>query len=336
MKSEGIKFKLDNIYNIFNNSNSPSTERNTENDYLSSQEFENDADYWKNYLSDIGNYVRFHNIKSDVYKSMKLQFKNERYIDFLKKHSVSRFEFITAIFSLYLSRIDRTEGCLLKTMISDDLSYKNTILKIEYLKDSTFIDYLNEVKEVLSDAVKHTNVDIINYVEDIVSYYSIYDFSDMGDISILNGKDSALTLNIYSDSLELIYNCDLFSDIYMKHMADNIESLIAAAVNDSSQHINRINILSGDEISLLSKFSKGKTVEVDEDKTLSKAFREHATAEPESLAVDDGVNRVTYGELEHSSNSIAYDLQDNYNIGLGSNVALMLPETIIFRNWLWH
>ena len=330
MKSEGIKFKLDNIYNIFNNSNSPSTERNTENDYLSSQEFENDADYWKNYLSDIGNYVRFHNIKSDDYKSVKLQFKNERYIDFLKKHSVSRFEFITAIFSLYLSRIDRTEGCLLKTMISDDLSYKNTILKIEYLKDSTFIDYLNEVKEVLSDAVKHTNVDIINYIEDIVSYYSIYDFRDMGDISILNGKDSALTLNIYSDSLELIYNCDLFSDIYMKHMADNIESLIAAAVNDSSQPLNKINILSSDEISLLSKFSKGKTVEVDEDKTLSKAFREHATAEPESLAVDDGVNRVTYGELEHTSNSIANDLQNNNSISLGSHVALMLPRNYHF------
>ena len=330
MKSESIKFKLDNIYNILNNSNSPSAERNAKNDYFSSQDFENDSDYWKNHVSDIGNYVRFHNIKSDEYKSMKIPFNNEKYIDFLKKHSVSRFEFITAIFSLYLSRIDRTEGCLLKTMLSDDLSYKNTILKIKYLKDSTFTDYLNEVKDILTDAVKHTKADITNYVEDILSHYSIYDFGDMGDISILTGRDSALTLNIYSDSLELIYNCDLFSDIYMKHMADNIESLIAAAANDSSQPINRINILSGDEVSLLSKFSKGKTVEVDEDKTLSKAFREHAIAEAESLAVDDGVNQITYGELEHSSNSIAYELQNNYNISVGSNVALMLPRNYHF------
>ncbi len=328
MKPKTIKLKLDNIYNLINNSDS-STE-NIENNYLSSQEFENDTDYWKNYLSDIGNYVRFHNIKSDVYKSIKIPFKNERYIDFLKKHSISRFEFIAAILSLYLSRIDRTEGCLLKTMVSDDLSYKNTILKIKYFKDSTFTDYLNEVKDVLIDAIKHTKVDITNYVEDILSYYSIYDFSDMGNISILTGRDSALTLNIYSDSLELIYNCDLFSDIYMKHMAANIESLIAAAVNDSSQPINRINILSGDEIALLSKFSKGKTVEVDEDKTLSKAFREHATANPESLAIDDGINRVTYGELEHTSNSIAHDLQNNYNISLGNHVGLMLPRNYHF------
>lgn len=144
MKPKTIKLKLDNIYNLINNSDS-STE-NIENNYLSSQEFENDTDYWKNYLSDIGNYVRFHNIKSDVYKSIKIPFKNERYIDFLKKHSISRFEFIAAILSLYLSRIDRTEGCLLKTMVSDDLSYKNTILKIKYFKDSTFTDYLNEKK----------------------------------------------------------------------------------------------------------------------------------------------------------------------------------------------
>ena len=86
MKPKTIKLKLDNIYNLINNSDS-STE-NIENNYLSSQEFENDTDYWKNYLSDIGNYVRFHNIKSDVYKSIKIPFKNERYIDFLKKHSL--------------------------------------------------------------------------------------------------------------------------------------------------------------------------------------------------------------------------------------------------------
>ncbi|WP_407430979.1 AMP-binding protein [Methanobrevibacter sp.] len=324
MKSESIKFKLDNIYNLSNNSNS-STE-NIENDYLSPQELEKEADYWKNYLSDIENYVIFHNIKSEDYKSIKIQLKNEKNIDFLKKHSISQFEFITAIFSLYLSRIDRTEGCLLKTIISDDLSYKNTLLKIKYTKDTTFIDYLNKVKEVLNDAAKHTKIDIDKYVEDILSYYSIYDFGDMADISILTGRDSALTLNMYADSLELIYNCDLFSDIYMKHMAANIESLIANVVKDSGQHINEINILSSDEVSLLSKYSKGKTFEVDEDKTLSRAFRENAIARPESVAVDDGVNKITYGELEYSSNSIAHDLKNNYNLGLGSHVALMLPR----------
>ncbi|WP_296798807.1 hypothetical protein [uncultured Methanobrevibacter sp.] len=50
MKPKTIKLKLDNIYNLNNNSDS-STE-NIENNYLSSQEFENDTDYWKNYLSE--------------------------------------------------------------------------------------------------------------------------------------------------------------------------------------------------------------------------------------------------------------------------------------------
>ena len=42
---------------------------------------------------------------------------------------------------------------------------------------------------------------------------------------------------------------------------------------------------------------------------------------------DDGINKITFGELEKSSNSIANDLHELYDIGLGSRVALMLPRT---------
>lgn len=60
-----------------------------------------------------------------------------------------------------------------------------------------------------------------------VSYYSIYDFSEFNEnIGVYNGDDSALTLNIYENSLELLYNSDLFSEEYIESMAKNIESLI--------------------------------------------------------------------------------------------------------------
>ena len=45
------------------------------------------------------------------------------------------------------------------------------------------------------------------------------------------------------------------------------------------------------------------------------------------MAVDDGINKITFGELEKSSNSIANDLHELYDIGLGSRVALMLPRS---------
>ena len=51
---------------------------------------------------------------------------------------------------------------------------------------------------------------------------------------------------------------------------------------------------------------------------------------PDALAVDDGINQITYGELEKSSNSIANDLSLNHGITRGSHVALILPRTYHF------
>ena len=58
-----------------------------------------------------------------------------------------------------------------------------------------------ETKEFLSIIL-----DVENYI-DAASYYSIFDFSSLDDVSIRNGEGSAITINVFSHSLELLYNC---------------------------------------------------------------------------------------------------------------------------------
>ena len=160
--------------------------------------------------------------------------------------------------------------------------------------------------------------------------YSIYDFSGFDNIDILNGEGSALTLNIYDDYLDLVYNSDIFSDIYIQHMGNHLKSLIDNLSNCHDQLLKDINIISREEQLLLSDFCKGKTRKVNKDKTLSIGFREHAIIHPDAIAVDDGLEQISYGELEKSSNSIAYDLKENHGISLKDNIALMLPRTYHF------
>ncbi len=268
---------------------------------------------------DIGNHVKFYNIKSNDYKQIKLHPDDKKLSNFLNNENISKFDFLTAVFSLYLSRIDRTEGCLLNTILSGDAAVdENTLLKIDYTEDNSFRQYLNEV---FSHAIDY---------DDNLSYYSIYDANNVDDPTIMNGEGSALTLNIHEDSLELVYNSGLFSDIYIKHMANNLEYLMENIINDPNQLLKDMDILSDEENSMLSDFNNGEAVEVDKNKTFSKAFRENAINNPDAIAVDDGDNRITYGELEHSSNSIAQDLKDNHDIGRTSNVALMLPRNYHF------
>ena len=109
-------------------------------------------------------------------------------------------------------------------------------------------------------------------------------------------------------------------------MIKNIESLINNIGESPNQICCDIDILSNEEKNLISRFSKAKTIEFNENKTLGRAFRENAKKYPNLIAIDDGINQITYAELESSSNSIAYDLNNNYDINIGDNISLMLPR----------
>ena len=334
------------LYNIFIKKNDEILEKNILNyhnkleSYLSSPDFEKDSSFWKNCLLENGDNVKFYQIKSENYANFEIQFNNEKLADFTKEHNVSKMDFFTGILSLYLSRIDRTKDGILKTNIHNkniDTLDKNTLINVNYLNESTFIDYLNEIKNSYKQSCEHTKIDIENYLEDEVSYYSIHDFENFNydskikeNFYIYNCFGNALTLNVYENHLNFIYNADLFSAEYMKHMGDNLDSLIERLLDSPNHLLKDVNILCESEESLLSDYTKGEYAEVEQGYVFSKGSRKHVKENPDALAVDDGINQITYGELEKSSNSIANDLSLNHGITRGSHVALILPRTYHF------
>ncbi|MBQ2831509.1 non-ribosomal peptide synthetase [Methanobrevibacter sp.] len=332
---------INDFYELFDNSEKSPPKFNLDSYYkdvqvyLKSSDFENESRYWKNYVLNSSKHIKFYNIKHDHYKSQKINPDMNSVSRFIKNHDCTLFDFYGSIFSLYLSRIDRLDGCLLKTIVprKTDLQIfdKNTLFKVDVNDHDSFDDLLDEFESALKNAVDNTKVDVDNYLGENVSYYTIYDFYDLNEnISVYNGEDSALTLNIYENSLELLYNSDLFSDEYIGRMAKNIESLIDNVLNSPNAATSDIDILSEDEKKLLLDFYKGIEDDIDKEFILSKYFRHIAISNPDIIAVDDGVDRISYGELEKSSNSIANDLFENYNISLGSHVALLLPRNYHF------
>ncbi|WP_407416356.1 AMP-binding protein, partial [Methanobrevibacter sp.] len=217
-------------------------------EYLNSQDFENDCSYWNNKLLDAEDYVKYFNIKSNNYRSIGFSIENESLLTFLKNHKISRYNFFTAIFSLYLSRADSTEGCLLKSSINtDEVVFgphtKNTLLMIDYYKNDTFEEYLNRIQENYEEAINHTKVRIEDYVDNSF-YYAIHDFTNLNDIDVKNGDGSALTFNIYNDSIDIIYNYEIFSDIYIRYMIENIKHLIDNVLEGINQHCGDLEVLS--------------------------------------------------------------------------------------------
>ena len=335
------------FYELFVNSNKSQLRNDLDsyydniNDYLNSPDFEKDSAYWRNHLLNSSNHVKFYNLKDNECKIQIINVNEDSINDFISANDCSLFDFYGSVFSLYLSRIDRLDGTLLNTVIShkDEALGRNTLLKVDVNNSESFNDLIDEFKQAFVNAIENTKVGINSYLDENATYYSIYDFTDLNDnIQVLNGDNFALTLNIYKDCLQLVYNSGLFSDTYINHLIGNIESLIDILFDSPNQLIGDIDVLSDEEKALLSEYCRGKSVEVDKKKFLSHAFRENALNNPDAVAVDDGVNKITFGELERSSNSIANDLKENYGICPGSRVALMLmrdyhfPEMVLALN----
>ena len=62
---------------------------------------------------------------------------------------------------------------------------------------------LKEIRKVYDEALSHTTLDIENYIEDELSYYGVYDFTAQNENIT---ERFALSLNIYDNHLELVYN----------------------------------------------------------------------------------------------------------------------------------
>ena len=80
---------INKVCEIFNNPQYKSVENDLlgyyddVDDYLSSYDFKRDSDFWNNYFSDAGNYVKFYNLKSDDYRNIEISFDNEATTKFL-------------------------------------------------------------------------------------------------------------------------------------------------------------------------------------------------------------------------------------------------------------
>ena len=261
-------------------------------------------------LKDKRKYVKFYNVKSKDHDFEKIQLSDDltlKITEFTNKNNVSDFKFLTGIFALYLSRIDGTGGCILKNS-------KESFIIIDYDKDNSFIDYLNQVTIAFDNPYPHND-------EDIEIFYSINDFDN---------ENSVLTLNICENLLELVYNASIFSKEYMANMASNLSTLINNVLDSPFKSCGKIDLLSSDEKLLINSFTKGESIDVGDYKTFSQAFHENAMKTPNKIAVDDGKNQITYKEMDHSSNSIANILQNDYNITPNTFIGLMLPRSYHF------
>jgi amino acid adenylation domain-containing protein/non-ribosomal peptide synthase protein (TIGR01720 family) len=112
------------------------------------------------------------------------------------------------------------------------------------------------------------------------------------------------------------YRTDLFEAETIKRMVGHLKTLLQAAVANPQERLSRLTILTEKEQELLVGWSDTK-VDYPADRLVHQLFEAQAEQTPEAVALIFGVERLTFGELNHRSNQLAHYLQ---SLGVGAEV----------------
>ncbi|MCD4650258.1 MAG: amino acid adenylation domain-containing protein [Candidatus Cloacimonetes bacterium] len=142
--------------------------------------------------------------------------------------------------------------------------------------------------------------------------------------------DLDLTIDEIKGELEcwFEYNTDIISDELVRNMATSFDYVLEQMISNPEALVNEIEVLPPAlRATILDEWN-----DTDRDYPLEKSwaelFRERATARTEKLAVIQGAERLTYGELDHKSDVFASAILKKAKPG--SVIGVSLPRGIDF------
>ncbi|MBE6051736.1 MAG: amino acid adenylation domain-containing protein [Clostridium sp.] len=108
----------------------------------------------------------------------------------------------------------------------------------------------------------------------------------------------------YGMELEVEYSTELFFEDTIKRITDSLLMILEESIQNPSQKISEINILSSEEISMLDSLNETDK-EFDTPKLLHEFFIEQAKKTPDNIAIIFEDKELTYRELDEKSNQVA-------------------------------
>ena len=262
-----------------------------------------------------------------------------------QQQGVTLFMTLVAAFQILLHRYSGQEDIIIGTAIANRNRqeiepligfFANTLaLRINLANNPSFQELLLKVKEICLDAYSHQDLPFEKLVEELqpertLSHAPIFQVMfvfqntpqetiKLADLTIepINLKTQTakfdLTLSLTETPAGLIgeweYSTDLFDDATIARMNGHFQVLLEAIVANPDLEIGRLSILTeAEKHQLLVEWNDTK-VEYPQDKCIHELFEEQVARTPENIAVVFEGEELTYRELNHRANQLAYYLQ---------------------------
>ena len=228
-------------------------------------------------------------------------------------------------------------------------------LRSDLSGDPSFRELLRRVRSTVLDAFQHQDVPFEKIVEDLhpsraLSHQPIFQIafvllpSDGALPTFAGATVLPLTVPVTTAKFELTlfieetpggmrammeYSTDQFDAATADRMLGSFELLLGGIVADPAAPLSRLPILGATERHRILTEWSGAERPYPEDQTVAARFAECAAKTPAAIAVIEGGERLTYGELDARANRVAHFLQSR-GVRAGDFVGLRAERSLAF------
>ena len=135
-------------------------------------------------------------------------------------------------------------------------------------------------------------------------------------------KESSNGINV-----NIEYSTDLFTQEYIERFVLHFNRITRHAIHHSDVGIAELDLLDENEKLQLTTGFNQTICSYPAEKTLHQLFEEQVALHPDSIAVEYENVQMTFQELNDRSNRLAHFLRQNYAIGVGDFVGLMVEKS---------
>lgn len=335
-----------------------------EKNYISSDKYIKDKEFWENYLSDIGeatylkekdslftNAKRFHRVLSQEFSNNINQF--------CKENRLSIYTVFLSALATYIYRVTDNKDIVIGTPILNRSNFKqkqmqgmfvSTIpVRFKFNEPMTFIELCNKVsldsirifkhqkypyKEIVKSSRLQNNggENLFNIAFSYQNARSQIDLNRYSIDWIFNGQTQeelefhVLDLN---DSGRLEFDIDYLTQVFSETEISYLSDRILAIIQDGIENNPSI-----EDIQIMTDWEKQKIINVfnntcapyESEQTVISLFKNIVKSNPNNTALILGNSSMTYEELDKKSDIVANYLLNN-NICNGDRVAVMLDKS---------
>lgn len=320
----------------------------SESEYFSSSRFEKDKKYWNDLYKDLPEIATIPSFKSDEVSTSasRLEFKFDKALfskinDFCRANKISVYNFLIAIYSIYIGKINNTNNFTLGTPILNRSNFaqrhtsgmfiSTSLLKINTENNPSFINFVENVATNSLAMLKHQKYDYQFILDDLRKKHK--DIPNLYDITlsyqVTKATDSTCSikydstwyltpyinnsLNIHfhdnNDTGSLLIEYDYKTCKYDEQDISNIHNrilyIIEQILNNPNINLDNIEITTSEEKNIILNEFNNTSVKFPKEKNLLNLFEETVRKNPNNIAVIFEDKKITYKQLNEKANSLA-------------------------------